>query len=477
MTSLTAPAGGANPRPRRRWTRVLAGTMSCLVLAIAGFAGVGSYYFGGLMGNIRTSTDGNFTGLGAPASGQPINILLMGSDSRSGKNAKGHGNATDIAGARSDTTILLHVSGDRQRAMAVSIPRDSQVDIATCKGANGESVGGYRGMFNSAFDLGGPGCTAKTVQELTGLPINHYVVVDFTGFKKVVDALDGVDVCMVNAVDDPLSKLSLPAGHSTVRGEQALAFVRARHNLGDGSDIDRIARQQEFLSSAMRKATSTGVLTSPTQLYSVLDAVTSSLTTDESLNSPDALMDLAITMSALSPSKITFATVPWQLEPNGVDIAWVPSQAQQLWDAMKQDAQWPPAITKGTDGQPLTAAPAEISVRVQNGTSTSGAGAKASALLTSEGYQVSSVGNASAAATQTTVVYDPDSAEQTQAARTLSYATGAKLQETSNGSSTITLIVGSDFAASVKPVKAMKEKSSTAAAAKPRTAQESICAS
>ncbi|MEI6623135.1 MAG: LCP family protein [Actinomycetes bacterium] len=315
------------------------------ILALALAAGLGGHYTTSLLRNVKASTDGNFTGIGSPEPGAPINILVMGSDTRSGKNSKGHGDPNIISGARSDTTILLHVSGDRTRVTAVSIPRDSQVQIASCKTPSGGTSGNYVGNFNEAFELGGPGCTAKTVQELTGIPINHYVVADFVGFKNVVQALGGVEVCLTKPVNDSYSHLNLPAGKSTVTGEQALAFVRARHNLGDGSDISRIGRQQEFISSAIRKATSAGVLTNPTQLYDVLAAVTGSLTTDPGLASADALMNLAVNVSDVSPGKITFVTVPWVANPDGATVSWDPAQAPQLWDAIKNDRQWPPATS------------------------------------------------------------------------------------------------------------------------------------
>ncbi|MEI8081265.1 MAG: LCP family protein [Actinomycetes bacterium] len=316
-----------------------------MVLSVTLVAGLGGHYTTSLLRNVKASADGNFSGLGSPEPGAPINILVMGSDTRAGKNSKGHGDPNIISGARSDTTILLHVSGDRTRVTAVSIPRDSQVQIASCRTAAGSTAGGYVGNFNEAFELGGPGCTAKTVQELTGVPINHYVVADFVGFKNMVQALGGVEVCLAKPVTDSYSHLNLPAGKSTVTGEQALAFVRARHNLGDGSDISRIGRQQEFISSAIRKATSIGVLANPSQLYDVLGAVTSSLTTDPGLASADALMELVVNVSDVSPGKITFVTVPWQANSDGSTVSWDPTQAPQLWSALKNDTAWPPTTS------------------------------------------------------------------------------------------------------------------------------------
>lgn len=468
--------------PRHRWPRYLAATLSCSVLATTAVAATGAHYALAITDNIKVGTDQNFPAPDVSAAamtatkGAPINILLMGSDTREGANAKGHGNAIDIAGARSDTTILLHISGDRTRAMAVSIPRDSMVQIASCKSDSGALVGGNVARINEAFLVGGPGCAVRTVSELTGISIDHYVVVDFTGFKDVVSALDGVEVCLNKPVDDRDSRLNLPAGRSIVKGEDALAFVRARETLGDGSDISRISRQQEFLSSAIRKATSVGVLTNPAQLYAVLSAGTKSLTTDQGFASFDSLKEMAINVSGVQPDKIVFATVPWMGNADGATISWVPSQAAQLWDAIKYDRQWPPAPTNGNDGKPLYSAPATISVNIKG--ATDGDGLKASNLLSPEGYVVRNAGVSDKKVLTSTIEYDPASDSQTQAARTLSYATGAMLREvkgTGAGTTSINFLVGPDLGSAVKPAITTDAPTSAAAPAKPRTAAQSIC--
>ncbi|MEI8081264.1 MAG: LCP family protein, partial [Actinomycetes bacterium] len=452
------PQQARTERRRHKWPRYVAGALSGCVLAATAIAATGGHFALAITDNITVSNDGNFvaptTATGERISaraGAPINILLMGSDTRAGSNAKGHGDPNIISGARSDTTILLHISGDRTRALAVSIPRDSMVQLAMCKTPSGSYSGGYTTRINEAFDLGGPGCTAKTVTELTGIPIDHYMVVDFSGFKGVVAALDGVEVCLTKPVNDPNSKLNLPAGKSIVKGEEALAFVRARETLGDGSDISRIARQQEFLSSAIRKATSAGVLTNPAQLYEVLSAGAKSLTTDPGLASFDALKDIAVNASGVQPDKVVFATVPWVANADGATISWAPAQAQQLWNAMKYDQSWPPPSTVGNDGTPLYKSPATISVSVKNAsgtTGTTGDAQRASELLAGEGYQVSDGGTTTKKVATTTIEYDPSSDTQTQAARTLSYATGAMLRQVKGigaDTNTITLLVGPDF--------------------------------
>jgi len=454
--------------------RVVAGCLSVFVLCASVLAYVGVYFASNLTANIvanglNMSTDETFS----PKPGEPINILVMGSDTRQGANSKGYGDPTLIAGARSDTAIVLHISGDRKHAMAVSIPRDSIVELPTCQSETGATVGGTKDRFNAAFEIGGPGCSVKTVESLTGLSINHFMVVDFAGFKNVVDALDGVEVCLNKPVDDAKSGLKLPAGTSVVRGKQALAFVRARETLGDGSDIGRIQRQQEFLSSAIRKATSTGTLADPQKLYAVLNAGTKSLQVDPALANFDALKDLALDSSGVKPSEITFVTVPWVENPDHATVSWSPTQADALWQAMKNDTQWPPTATVGADGKPLTAAPNKITVSIVDG-SGSGQGQQLGYQLSSEGYSVADVSTSSRSIKESLVEYDPTVPEQVEAARTLSYATGLPIRavagltqveiKLSPGASAIKL----KAVTTAKPVDPLDT-------AKPRTAAQSIC--
>lgn len=465
--------------PRRRWPRVLAGLASGAVLAVTGLAAVGGYFATGLTDNIRAGADGNFqSNEFRPEPGAPINLVLMGSDTREGKNGGRYGNTATIAGARSDTTILLHISGDRQHALAVSIPRDSKVMLPTCKTAGGGTDGAREGRFNEAFEIGGPGCTVKAIKELTGVPIDHYVVMDFTGFKGIVDAMNGVEICLKEPVVDEKALLDLPAGRQVVRGEQALAFVRARYALGDGSDISRIERQQDFLSSAIRKATSMEIVSNPTTLYAVLSAGTKSITTDPGLANFDAIKDLAINVSGVKPSEVVFATVPFSYNDDGGTVSWVDSQANELWNAIKLDQTWPPPPTDGVDGRPLVAAPKDITVNVENGSGVTGQGKRLAADLTAEGFTVGSVTTAKTDG-PSQILFNPAVAQQVEAARTLQIATGVTPTPTSTQKgNAVTMIVGSDFAFIYQPVRVQAAKpTGTAAAAKARTAEKSVCAS
>ena len=275
---------------RRHVGRVLVTILSVMVLLTTVVGAGVSVVMGQLQGNITAIDVSENAGPVSAAEPlnivndetgtyKPVTIVLMGSDTREGKGNGGFGSASEIGGERSDTTIVMHISGDRKSAIGVSIPRDTTITLPTCK-KDGKKVGGYTGRFNQAIELGGPGCTIKAVEEMSGLDINNFMLVDFRGFKRIVDAIGGVEICLKEPVDDPLSGLKLDAGKHVVEGEEALAFVRARKTLGDGSDTSRIRRQQAFISSLMRKVLSSGTLLNPASLLGVLDAATESLTAD-----------------------------------------------------------------------------------------------------------------------------------------------------------------------------------------------------
>ncbi|MEU3512521.1 LCP family protein [Streptomyces longwoodensis] len=236
------------------------------------------------------------------------NILLIGSDSRAGAGNGKYGK--DSGTERSDTTILLHLSADRRSATAVSLPRDLMVDVPGCRRRDGSRGEPMFAMFNYAFQTGGSACTVRTVEKLTGVRVDHHVVVDFSGFKDMVDAVDGVEVCLDEPIDDKAAKLRLPAGRVTLDGEQALGYVRARKSLGNGSDTDRMDRQQRFLSALVTKVRGNDVLLNPVKLYPVLDAATSSLTTDPALASLHGLYDLVRGLRDIPSSRVRFLTVP-----------------------------------------------------------------------------------------------------------------------------------------------------------------------
>ncbi len=202
---------------------------------------------------------------------KPLNILLLGSDTREGQDGNIGGDTPGL----SDTTILLHVAADRDRAYGVSIPRDLMVERPECQLKDGEGTDpGGLDQFNAAYAIGGPACTIRTVEQMSDVRINHFVVVDFNGFRAMVDALDGVPVCVPEEVNDDIGKIYLPAGSYEVQGQQALSYVRLRHELSENGDIGRMRRQQAFLASMANKAISAGTLVNPVRLYNFLDAAT-----------------------------------------------------------------------------------------------------------------------------------------------------------------------------------------------------------
>ncbi|MHB9753403.1 LCP family protein [Streptomyces sp. BYX5S] len=306
----STPTGAGRIRRRRRWLRYAAVCAALLVLAAGG---AGWVAYSRLDGNITKDHD-TADELARYEKERPTvlaegaqNLLLIGSDSRAGKNGKyGRNDGTQ----RSDTTILLHIAADRKSATAVSFPRDLMTDVPACRERDGSRHDAMFAMFNYAFEVGGSACTIRTVEKMTGVRVDHHMVVDFQGFKDMVNAVGGVDVCLDRPIDDDDAHLKLAAGNHHLDGEQALGYVRARKSLGNGSDTDRMDRQQRFLGALVEKVQSNGVLLNPARLYPVLDAATSSLTTDPGLASLRGLYDLVRGMRNIPAERVQFLTVP-----------------------------------------------------------------------------------------------------------------------------------------------------------------------
>ena len=465
--------------------RILLALVSAAVLVLTVIGAGVSVLMGQLQGNItavdisdNVTSDPTTAPLNAvdeeTGTYEPLTVVLMGSDSRSGKGNGGFGSAAKIGGERSDTTIVLHVSGDRTSAIGVSIPRDTTVTLPKCK-SKGKTVGGYEGRFNQAMDIGGPGCTVKAVEEMSGLDISNFMMVDFRGFKRIVDAVGGVEICLSKPVDDPLSGLKLSKGKHVVEGEEALAFVRARKTLGDGSDTSRIRRQQAFLSSLMRTVLSSGTLLNPAQLLGVLDAATESLTADPQLADINNLKDLALSLKDLKPANVTFTTIPWKPNGDGATVSVNTKKAAPIWKAMKDDTPWPPkGAGSDEESAPLLKTPPEkIQVDVLNGTTTPKMAKKVARQLRKQGFVVRDVGNADTTDyAQTTVIYDPD---WDQSAKTLAAAMATDVvQKDKKHGSILTVIVGEDFTA-VQPVKILDITQDYTAQV--NTGDEAFCAS
>lgn len=334
----------------------------------------------------------------------PLNILLVGSDTRDDledPDEFGGTNGLTEGDNHSDTTILLHIAADRESAYGISIPRDSMVHRPDCDEPDAEPLEDTPvGMFNSAYNDGGIGCTVMTVEANTGVRVDHYAVVNFEGFRDMVDALGGVDLCVPEPIDDDTTGLSLPAGVSHLNGEESAKFVRARKGIGDGSDIGRIGRQQAFLSALVRESTDSKLLLRPDKLYSFLDAATKSVTVDPDLAGVRNLSELALQMKSMKPENIQFITVPtgaYLPDPNRVQ--WT-DEADDIWAAARIDSPLPgqpgsrvgaPAPSASPTKSPAkpTVSPESLTVTVFNSTETAGLAKQAAAVLDAQGFLVS----------------------------------------------------------------------------------------
>jgi LCP family protein required for cell wall assembly len=411
----------------------------------------------GLSGLLKQSSETS-SGSGTTYSAQ--NILIVGTDTRTGQGT-GYGSAaaTSSGNGQSDTTILLHISADRKSAFAVSIPRDSWVTRPGCASDGTLDGSTVTGKFNAAFSVGGRGCVIQAVKYLTGVTPDHFIEIDFKGFKAIVEALGGVTVCTTRRLYDPKftnasgghgSGLDLAVGTHTLNGDQALALVRAR-NLDPTADVGRMQRQQKFVSAVIRQATDTGLLTSPTKLYSVLSAVTSSLTVDAGL-SGDALKSFLISLEGISPAKIVFFTVPFTARFDHENLLWKTADANVMWDAMKNDTPYPVTaggaanVSAGPSQPVLTVHPYDIKVAVLNGSGISGLARKTADQLTALGYIVTSVGTANSSNnTTSTISYDTG---WNESLKTLSWSAGSPTTTAVSGQgATFVLTVGKDWTA------------------------------
>ena len=382
------------------------------------------------------------------------NFLLVGSDSRAGltrKEIDKYHLGLDIGGQRSDTMIILHVSQRHDRALLVSLPRDSYVEIPAFTTSTGQHVAAHRAKLNSAYSEGGAQLALQTVERATGVRIDHYVEINVLGFARMVDALGGVEVCLTKPVDDPKSGLHLGAGDHLVNGTQGLAFVRARHAFGDGSDLGRIKRQQQFLGAMMRRALSTGTLLDLGKLNGFLNAALASVQVDSELQ-PGDIRTLVLAMRHLDPKHVTFLTVPLSnVNDNvpgvGSTVLWDPTLSRVLFGALRDDT----ALTAAAITPPkLTAAPQQITVQVQNGTRRSGLAASVTGSLAAAGFHTEPASNADSQGYATTVVrYAPG---QAAAARTVAAALpGSSVRQDSTAGNAVVVVLGDSFS-TVAPV-------------------------
>jgi len=352
---------------------VTRGVLAALLSVVLMVGSTGWFVYRGFASDLNSGTI-DITGLGAQSgatsaedevpddsfAGRALNVLVVGTDSRLNQDVSGIGTTADSEGLRGDTTMLVHISADRARVQVVSIPRDLMTTIPSCTRTDG-SVSDWvdEGQFNSALSIGANGeydvasgiaCTVATTEYLTGLTVDGFVVVDFTGFRNMVDALGGVWFNFEEPVYDSYAQLDLPAGCQQLNGTQALAYARARHDLGDGSDTQRIGRQQQLVSAILRELLGKNFVTDLPSVLSFVKQALGSVSTSPNLSDINTDVGLLVSVAGIDRGNIQFLTMPsgpdaW--DPNRV-VASEPA-ASDVWAALAGDAGLPVG-TQYTDG-------------------------------------------------------------------------------------------------------------------------------
>jgi LCP family protein required for cell wall assembly len=461
-----APPVGHGRRKRRpgpsrkqkvlRWS---AGTLGLIVVAgtIAGY-----FVYDHFNGNISKVDVGKSN---AAVTDGPVNILVLGTDSRKGKGNSGYGDAASVGHA--DTTFLFHVSKDRSNATALSIPRDMMTDIPNCptkqKDGSTKTIPGQQNVrFNTSLGQSGrdPGCTWRTVEKMTGVKINHFMMADFNAVKALSSAVGGVQVCTAKPIKDPKSHLNLTAGKHVVKGEQALAFVRTRHSVGFGSDLDRIKLQQQFLSSMIRKMKSGDTLSNPSKLFDLANAMTKALTVDTGIGTVGKLTDLAKDLQRVNIKNITFATVP--VVDNPEDPATVvldEAKANPLFKMVQADKSLT-KTKKGSKGKEPSKAEkvpaAQVRVDVRNGGGPVGAAQETvDWLQNQQGVRLSTnAGNADAQVSKTTLEFSSSQAGQAATLADMLGLPKSAMKQSSSVGKAMELTLGKDFTQAGEPVSA-----------------------
>jgi LCP family protein required for cell wall assembly len=436
-------------RPRR----IIAWSCAVPVLLVLAGGGAVAWMYQRLDGNIEAADIDGRLGGNRPISLSPgaKNILVTGSDSRDGTGDRyGSGYTT----MQSDTLMIVHIAASREWATVVSLPRDSYVEIPACdKGDNTESEP-HQSKINEAFAIGGltgdvsgaAACSIKTVEKNTGLRIDHFMSLDFQGFKGMVDAVDGVEVCPEEPIDDKKAQLELDAGCQTLKGEKALGYVRTRYSIGDGSDIGRIGRQQEFMTALAKKAQSK--VADPQALYGFLETFTSSLTTDEELAGVKPLYDLASGVKDIPADRLTFLTVPnypreRDVPTDKANVVWQYPQAETLFTSLAKDEEVDKEALEASAEESGSISPSRIRVQVLNGTDISGKAAEVAGQLRSAGFQVVATGNAPRPAERTTISHPQDLS--THAGVLSGRVPGAESVTDGTSPGVLTLTIGEDF--------------------------------
>ncbi|MFF0203485.1 LCP family protein [Streptomyces sp. NPDC005017] len=462
-------AGRRARRAPRLGGRVLRWTAGAVALLVVGTAGAGYLYYRHLNDNIKEDHlnlgDSDVAAPTPNAAGQtPLNILLIGSDARDTEENQKLGGARETFGSppRADVQMLLHLSADRSNMSVISMPRDTLVQIPRCTDPDDGQVyeaSNGRDMTNLSLSNGGPGCTVATWQELTGIHIDHFVMVDFAGVVSMADAIGGVPVCVDANIRSRDSQghgsgLELEEGTHPVKGEQALQWLRTRYGFGDGSDLERAKAQHMYMNSLVRELRTNATLGSPNKLRRLAEEATRALTVDPGLNSVKKLYDLSNELRAVAPDRVTMTTMPNRYVGARVEPT---EDAEQLFRLVREDialdgkGRKKKKATEPVSGDP--AAPdAEIAVQVQNGTRTDVLGpanrraTEVAGLLTEAGFTGAVPDPQTPPAEKVTVVRFP-SADLEGDAQAVARALKIPLSSVrrSTDVSGVTLVVGADW--------------------------------
>ncbi|MEU0584766.1 LCP family protein [Streptomyces sp. NPDC006132] len=456
--------GGRPPRRRRalKWSAVV------LAVLILGTAGTGYFYYRHLNGNIKKDAlnlgDNKVAAPTPNAAGQtPLNILLIGSDARDTEENQKLGGARETFGATplADVQMLLHLSADRTNMSVISMPRDTLVKIPKCTDPDDGKVYAAtqgRTMTNQSLGHGGPGCTVATWQELTGIHIDHFIMVDFAGVVSMADAVGGVPVCVDANIhsrtsDGKGSGLKLEKGTSYIQGEQALQWLRTRYGFEDGSDLARAKAQHMYMNAMVRQLRENATLSSPNKLRRLAEEATRAMTVDPGLDTVRKLYDLSTELRKVEPKRITMTTMPNRYVGARVEPT---EDAEQLFRLVREDiALDGKDKTKKAEEKASTdpaAADDEIAVQVRNGTRTdtlapaSGRASTVAGLLKEEGFTEAVADTDGSWSEDRTVVRYP-SADLEGDAQRVAEALGIPLSSVKRSTdvSGITLVVGADW--------------------------------
>ncbi|MEV6954275.1 LCP family protein [Streptomyces sp. NPDC051183] len=341
--------------PKRRRALVIAAWCAAGVVLLGG-VGLGYFYFK-LNGNLKTVDIDQALGKDRPQNidNGSMDILVLGSDSRGGANSE-YG-ADDGGSARSDTAMIVHLYEGHQKASVVSIPRDTMVNRPSCTMPNGKTdPGSSRSQFNESFTIGGAACAVKTVEKMSGIRMDHYLEVDFTGFKKIIDNLGGVEVTTTKPIKDGASHLDLKAGTNRLGGEQALGLVRTRKTIGDGSDLGRIQLQQAFIKALIKQVKGIGLFDNPKRLLDLADTATKALTTDKALGDVKSLMGFAQGLQGIDAQNMQMITLPVTTDPRDPNrVVPLVKESKMVWDALLAEQAIPAEATVNSAGDKGTA--------------------------------------------------------------------------------------------------------------------------